>query len=149
MRWRAGGGPVLKGEARGVVGWLPHVLIEHMGSRPRELRALGKALRSDAHEFANRLLSIAADPRRNKGDPVLIPPYLFSEVALLLLALPRPQRGRPKMETTLDALRLRAEGKTKRGAARVAAAKTGENPENVRRRLRSKKTYKPKRKGGT
>ena len=53
------------------------------------------------------------------------------------------------METTLEALRLRAEGKTTRGAAKAAAAKTGEDPENVRRRLRSKKTYKPKKKGGT
>ena len=120
-----------------------------MGSRPRELRALGKALRSDAHEFANRLLSIAADPRRNRGDPVPIPPYLFSEVVLLLLGLPRPQRGRPKMETTLERAAASCRGQNKaRGRAR-RGSKTGENPENVRRRLRSKKTYKPKRKGGT
>ena len=140
---------LLRGEAHGVVGWLPHALIEHLGSRPRELRALGKALKPDAHELAKQLLRIAADPRRNKGDPVPIPPFLFSDIVLLLLGLPRPQRGRPKMETTLEALRLRAEGKTERGAAKAAAAKTGEDPENVRRRLRLNKTYKPKRKGGT
>jgi hypothetical protein len=149
MKLRVDVNLILRGEAHGVVGWLPHQLIEHMRSRPPEVRALGKALKPDAHEFADRLLSIAADPRRNRGDPVLVPPYLFSEVVLLLLGLPRPQPGRPKKEGTLEALRLRAEGKSGRGAAKAAAAKTGENPENVRRRLRSKKPYKPKRKGGT
>ena len=139
---------ILKGEARGVVRWLPHHLIEHGGSRPREVRALGKAIRPEAHEFAEQLLRIAADPLYTEGNPVPIPPYLFSDVLLLLLGLPGPRRGRPKLESTLEALRLRAEGKTTRGAAK-AAAKPGEDPENVRRRLLSKKTYKPKRKGGT
>lgn len=139
---------VLKGYGRGSVTWSLQTVIENMSSL-RDLRGMAGPLKPTAHELAKRLLGLAADPQRNEGNSVSIPPNLLSKAVLLLLTLPGPQRGRPKMETTLEALRLRAEGKTKRGAARVAASNTGEDPENIRRRLRSKKTYKPKRKGGT
>jgi hypothetical protein len=123
------------------------MVIEHM-SRPHELRAQGKALKPHAHKLAKRLLHVAADPQRSEGDPVPIPPGLLSAAVLLLLALSGPQRGRPPKETTVELLQLLAEGRTKHGAARVASSKTGEPPENLRRRLRPKKPGK-KRKRGT
>jgi hypothetical protein len=145
MKRRAGTSIVLKGEARGFVILSPHELIEHMNN-PRGLRTLSEALKPRAHDLAKRLLRVAADPQRSEGDPVPIPPYLLSEAVLILLALPRPQRGRPpKAETTL-LLQFLVEGQPKRGAARAVAGKTGKPIENLRRRLRPKKPGKPKTK---
>jgi hypothetical protein len=124
------------------------VLIEHMCS-PRKVRAVGQALKPHAHDIARRLLRAAADSRRKEGDPVLVPVNLLSEVIMLLLALPGPQRGRPTNVETLQLQRLLAEGRTKRGAAREVSGKTGKPLENLRRRTRPKKPGKPKRKGGT
>ena len=143
-----GKGLRLTGGARGHVIWPLHEVIEHMSS-PRDLRALGEVLKPHAHELAKRLLRAAADLQRNEGDPVLIPPNLLSEAVLLLLALPRPQRGRPLKASTLQALQLFVEGRTKRGVARAVSDKTGEPYENLRRRLRPKNPGKPKRKRGT
>jgi hypothetical protein len=150
VKGRAGAGiiPKLKGYASGYGIWPLHAVIEHMSS-PRELRALGEVLKPNAHELAKRLLRVAADPQRNEGDPVLVPPFLLSEAVLLLLALAGPRRGRPPKETTLQVLQLLAEGQTKRGAARAVSGKTGEPHENLRRRTRPKKPDKPKRKRGT
>jgi hypothetical protein len=138
----------LTGLARGYSIWPLHEVIKHM-SDPRELRALGEALKPNAHELAKRLLHVAAASERNEGDPVLIPPNLLSEAVLLLLALAGPQRGRPPKVQTLQARRLLAEGNSKREVARAISRETGEPFETVRRRLRSKKPGKPKRKGGT
>jgi hypothetical protein len=128
------------GHARGNVIWPLHEVIEHMRSNPRELRALGKALKPNAHELANRLLRVAANSQP-------IPPNLASEVALLLLALPGSRPGRPPKESTLELQQLFAEVGTKLGAAHAVSAKTGEPIQNLRRRLRPK--TKPKKKGGT
>jgi hypothetical protein len=143
------GSITLKGYGRGYYIWPLRVVIEHM-SNPRELRALGAALKPNAHELAKRLLRVAADQQRDEGDPVPVPPNLLSEAALLLLALAGPQRGRPPKASTLQLLQLYAEGQTKRGAARAVARETGEPFDTVRRRhrLRSKTPSKPKRKRG-
>jgi DNA invertase Pin-like site-specific DNA recombinase len=66
-----------------------------------------------------------------------------------LLALPAPKRGRPPKSSTLELQRLLAELGSKRGAARAVSGKTGESFHTLRRRLRSKESRKPKRKGGT
>ena len=139
----------LTGLARGYSIWPLHEVIKHMSeSDPRELRALGKTLKANAHVLAKRLLHVAAASERNEGDPVPIPPFLLSEAVLLLLALAGPDRGRPPKVETLQALRLLAEGKSKRGVARAVSRETGEPFETVRRRLRPKKPGKLKRKGG-
>jgi hypothetical protein len=135
----------LTGDARGLVILPLHEVIKHM-SDPRELRALGAALKPNAHKLAERLLNIAAE--RNEGDPVPIPPSLLSEVVVLLLALSGSRRGRPPKETTLQLRQLLAEVGTKLGAARATSVKTGEPVHNLRRRLRSKPS-KPKRGRGT
>ena len=112
---------------------------------PRELRALGKALKPNAHELAKHLLHFAAASERNEGDPVLIPPNLLSEAVLLLLALAGPQRGAPRKDSTNQALELVAQHGMRK-AARLIAKSTGENPENLRARLYGIKRRARKRK---
>lgn len=149
MKGRVGAGYgriLLKGYGRGYGILPPHEVIERM-SNPRDqraLRALGEELRPNAHVLAKCLLRVAADSQRKEGDPI---PFLLSEAALLLLALPRPQRGRPPKESTSELQQLFAEVGTKLGAAKAVSGKTGESRENLRRRLRPKS--KPKKKGGT
>ncbi len=91
----------------------------------RDFRALGEALRPHARELAVGLLYAA---RRNDGKRVSMPLNLLNEVAWLLLALPTPRRGRPPKASTLQAQRLQAEGRSKRGSAHAVAGKTGEPP---------------------
>jgi hypothetical protein len=112
-----------------------------------DIRVLGEVLKPRAVEFAARLISAKADPQRNDGKRVSIPLNLLDAVAWLLLALPTARRGRPPKASTLQAKRLQAEGRSKRGSARAVSSKTGEPHENLRRRLRPKS--KPKKRGGT
>lgn len=112
----------------------------------RDLRAFGEMLRPRAAEFIARLLFAKARPQWNDGKRVSIPISLLDAVVWLLLAVPTARRGRPPKASTLQAKRLQAEGRSKRGSARDVSSKTGELHENLRRRLRSKN--KPKKKGG-
>jgi hypothetical protein len=141
---RAGANIRLEGYGHGYVIWPLYAVIKRM-STPRELRALGKTLVPHAHELAERLLHVAANPQRSERELR----NLISEAVLILLAQPAPQRGRPPKPSTAELQRLLAKLGSKRGAARAVSGKTGESFHNLRRRLRSKKPRKPKRKGGT
>ena len=105
----------------------------------RDLRAFGEMLRPRAAEFIARLLFAKARPQWNDGKRVSIPIGLLDAVVWLLLAVPTARRGRPPKASTLQAKRLQAEGRSKRGSARATSGKTGEPIENLRRRLRPKK----------
>jgi hypothetical protein len=142
----SGRGISLTGHARGHVIWPLHrVVIERMAGNLRMLRAAGKARKPEAHRFADRLLRTALRSWREGRDAISVPPHLLSEVVLLLLALPGPQRGRPRKASTRRALELSAQHSV-REAARLIAKSTGENPENIRARVLSAKRR--VRKGG-
>jgi hypothetical protein len=131
----SGRGISLTGHAPGRVIWPLHrVVIERMAGNLRMLRAAGKALKPEAHHFADRLLHTALKSWREGSSSISVPPNLLSEVVLLLLALPGPKRGRPRKPSTGRALELSTQYSV-REAARLIAKSTGENPENIRARV--------------
>jgi hypothetical protein len=95
------------------------------------------------HELASHLLG-AAGNLRNEDVAVA---QLLGNVALLLLGLSGPQRGRPKKDETLQALRRFAEQGSKRGAARDETGQVRENLRSAVRRHTGKP--KPKKRGWT
>jgi hypothetical protein len=151
---RARGRVGLKAHAGGRVGFImerparirvrlrmPPVIVSGPDGReirmtsPRELSILGKAVKPHAHMLASVILLLAAaNPRRRAGELVSVPLDLLNMVACLLLALPRPRRGRPRMASTNRALELAVQH-TMRGATQLIAKSTGENPENIRARV--------------
>jgi hypothetical protein len=103
-------------------------------TKPRDVLALGKAVRPHAHMLAGILRLSAASPRRKGGEPVSVSFDLLHLVACLLLALPRSRPGRPRKGTTNEALELSVQHSVRK-AARLVAKRTGENPENIRARV--------------
>jgi hypothetical protein len=109
----------------------------------REMRDLGEKLKPLANQMADFLLVNVNNPKRQAGDPVCLPFSFANQIICMLCALPRPKRGRPPKETTLQ-LRLAMDVLgSKRAAAREISKKTGEPFERVRRKTR--KTNKPRK----
>ena len=126
---------------------------------PRSPRARfldrGNLLRPLAHKFAVELQEILRAAGFDNTDDALdrmmthsipaaqritapVPIKLIAAVADLLAALPG-LHGRPRKSSTVEALRLVEQGVSKRRAAKVVAANTGEKPDNVRSALRGGK----------
>src|SRR5262245_33568746 len=115
-------------------------------TKPRDLLALGKAVRPHAHMLASLLRLSAVNPRRKGGEPASVSFDLLHLVVCLLLALPRSRRpGRRRKASTDEAMELSVQHSL-REAARLIAKRTGENPENIRTRVLGAKRR--ARKGG-
>jgi hypothetical protein len=114
------------------------------------MRKLGEKLRPCANGIADFVMACAHNPKRQAGGPVCLPFSLANQIILLLAAMPAARAGRPRKDSTNDLTwMLDNQGVSKRGVARTLAAKTGEDEEALRRRMRPpgpprKKRKKPK-----
>jgi len=125
----------IEGEASGFIGFAitgrNGQVIKYLANQ-RDAKAFGTALKPHAHMYSAILWLIARHMERRRGDqaPLI---DLLRTIACLLLALPRPVRGRPRKPSTNPTLDLAARVSVRK-AVRLTAKETGENPENIRAR---------------
>jgi hypothetical protein len=141
--------------------------FEAMADKPMtdaELRQLGKLARPLTQDFVfAKCQQILKEARFVKlvfrqGDPeqlwkthVPVPIMLIAAVVALLSTMPGTVRGRRRKPSTIEALKLAERMASHHGAAKLAAAFTGDDPRKIRTNLKGIKKYskrRPKREGG-
>jgi hypothetical protein len=105
----------------------------------------GLSAETMAKELFDRGVNFAVDPREyDAPDEVVLPREWLERVQMLLLLKPslrkRSGPGRPPKLSTEQLKELARTVRSKRKAAAIMAARTGEKTETLRRRLRPKRS---------
>jgi hypothetical protein len=112
------------------------------------LKAAGFANVDHVFTLADALEETRARPQLDKIC-VPVPVTMIASAAAILSSLPGAQRGRPRDFSTDEAVKLAAEIKSVRAAAKLVAAHTGKSEEAVRSNIRSAMKRSKNRSTGT